>query len=151
MSDKFAQYRKTPIASGARDAEPPKPEGYVAFGTKDNSRSLRIQRANDPGRSPRYAYLLDITYDDVSWTSFTLIYNFMMVLVRGKNLQAVVMAIDLNSADFIQEFDLDRWEKPKDGNAPMIESIQVVVKQSGPPIGDTEKASARPDAGARPH
>jgi len=42
----------------------------------------------------------------------------MMVLVRGKNLQTVVFAIENGMADFIQEFDFKRWPEPTDATAP---------------------------------
>ena len=43
------------------------------------------------------------------------------------------------SADFIQEFDPDRWQMPKDDKAPFIESIEVIVQESGPSIADSER------------
>jgi hypothetical protein len=41
--------------------------------------------------------------------------------------------------DFIQEFDPDRWEKPKAEAAAFIESIEVVVQQSGSWSADSEQ------------
>jgi hypothetical protein len=49
----------------------------------------------------------------------------MSVLVRGRNLQEIVFAIQNNMAVYIQEFDPDRWPKPKDDKAPFIENIDV--------------------------
>ena len=76
-------------------------------------------------------------------------YSFMMmVLVEGLNLQPVVMALQMGTADFIQEFDADRWQKPNDEKAPFIESIKVVLQEGGPPMPEkgkegNEKAQGR--------
>jgi len=65
-----------------------------------------------------------------------LVYTVLMVRVEGKNLQKLVFAIENGMADFIQEFDAERWAKPADAKAPLIESIEVKVTESGSPSGD---------------
>jgi hypothetical protein len=60
------------------------------------------------------------------------------VKVRGTNLLPIVTALELGTADYIQEFDAERWAKPKDPKAPLIESIEVVVKENGPEVEETE-------------
>jgi len=137
MTDPLAQFRKG--STGRSEATPSAPEGYVAFGAKDRVERLKIHRAMAPTRSPGYAHLLDVVYDGAFGTNLVLVYTFLMVLVRGKNLQNIVMALETGTADFIQEFDPERWAKPKDGNAPFIESIEVVVQESGPSIAEAEK------------
>ncbi|MEI2722164.1 MAG: hypothetical protein V9H26_01060 [Verrucomicrobiota bacterium] len=62
-----------------------------------------------------------------------------MVCIRGRNLQPIISSLELSTTDFIQEFDADRWSKPKDEKAPFIESIEVVVQENGPPISESEK------------
>jgi len=141
MSDPLAQYRKPP----------PPPGEYVAFDAKDNVSRLKIGRANDPTRSPGYNYLLDVVYDGEFGTNFTLIYTFLMVLVRGRNLQPVVMALQMGTADFIQEFDPDRWQMPKDEKAPFIESIHVVVQDSGSSVADSEQSGNQREKGLTRH
>ena len=140
MSDPLAAYRKKPIESGATMKPPLGTDEYVAFDAKDKVDRLKIRRANDPTRSPSYAYLLDVVYDGPYGTNFVLVFTFLMVLVRGRNLQKLVTAVEMGVADFIQEFDPDRWQKPKDEAAPFIESIEVVVQESGPSIADSEGA-----------
>lgn len=138
MNDPLAQFRKRPAGIGA-DTPPPKDsDEYVAFDAKDKVDRLKIRRANDPTRSPGYAYLLDIVYDGPYGTNFVLVFTFLMVLVRGRNLQNVVSALEMGTADFIQEFDPDRWQAPKDDKTPFIESIEVIVQESGPSIADSE-------------
>lgn len=141
MGDPLAQYRKKSPVAASLQAETGEPEGYVAFDAKDKVERLKIRRGMAPTRSPGYAYLLDIVYDGPFGTNFVLVYTFLMVLVRGKNLQLVVKALEAGTADFIQEFDPDRWEKPKDDKAAFIESIEVVVQENGQSISDAESSA----------
>ena len=133
MNDPLAQYRKKPVGPVAEPPPPKGPEEYVAFDAKDKVDRLSIRQANAPYRTPAYGYLLDITHDGPYGTNFVLYYSFMMmVMVEGKNLQPVIMAIQMGTAEFIQEYDPDRWPKPKDSKAPFIESIKVIMEQGGP-------------------
>lgn len=147
MGDPLAQYRRKPIApSGPSSGPPTGADDYVAFDAKDKLDRVRIRRAMAPTRSPGYAYLLDVVYDGPYGTNFVLVFTFMVVLVRGRNLQPVVAALEGGMADFIQEFDADRWKVPTDPKAPFIESIEVIVKEEGPTI-----AEAEPLPGGKPH
>ena len=56
-----------------------------------------------------------------------LVYTVLMVLVRGKNLQKLVFAIENGHADYIQQFDPARWQKPTEADATIIDSIEVKV------------------------
>ena len=127
--DPLAAYRKFPHA--ATGTPPPgEPEKYMAFGTKDRVFRLRIRNADDSIHAPGYNILLNLLYDKQG-THFILTYSVMMVLVRGKNLQKVVFAIENGMADYIQEFDFKRWPEPTDTTAPVIESIEVKVIENG--------------------
>src|SRR5277367_1719000 len=126
--DPLAQWRKTPRAPTS--TLPPEPEKYAAFATKDKVFRLRIRGADDSIYAPGYNILLNLLYDKQG-THFILTYSVMMVLVRGKNLQKVVFAIENGMADFIQEFDFKRWPEPTDATAPFIESIEVKVIDNG--------------------
>ena len=138
MNDPLAAFRNKPAGLGTGTPPPKSTDEYVAFDAKDKVDRLKIRRANDPTRSPSYAYLLDVVYDGPYGTNFVLVFTFLMVLVRGRNLQKLVTAVEMGVADFIQEFDPDRWQKPKDEAAPFIESIEVVVQESGPSIAESE-------------
>jgi hypothetical protein len=128
--DPLAQFRKTPVPPGGT-LPPKEAEEYTAFGTKDKVFRLRIRSAAAPVNSPGYNILLNVIYDGDHWTHFMLVYTVLAVLVRGKNLKNAVFAIENGMADFIQEFDPERWEKPKDANAALIESIEIKVIESG--------------------
>lgn len=134
--DPLAQFRKTPVPAGG-PLPPKEAEEYTAFGTKDKVFRLRIRSAAAPVNSPGYNILLNVIYDGDHWTHFMLVYTVLAVLVRGKNLKNAVFAIENGMADFIQEFDPERWEKPKDANAALIESIEIKVIESGSHVSDT--------------
>jgi hypothetical protein len=139
-NDPLAQFRKAPVTpAGEGPSKPKETDEYVAFGTKDKVFRLRIRRAMAPTRSPGYPYLLDVVYDGSYGTNFVLVFTFLMVLVKGRNLQKLVFALENGMADYIQEFDPDRWEKPKDETAAFIESIEVVVQESASSVSGAEK------------
>lgn len=147
MSDPLAQFRRQPASGAGSRPAGQEPDGYAAFGTKDRVERLKIRRAADPTRSPGYCYLLDIAYDGPFGTNFVLVYTFLLVMVRGRNLQPVIMALETGTADFIREFDAGTWAKPTDAKAPFIESIEVVVKESGDGVAEAEKIGTAP----KPH
>lgn len=149
MSDPLAQYRKRPAS--APQAATGEPEGYVAFAARDRAERLRIRRANDPTRSPGYRDLWDIIYDGPFGTNFVLVYAFMMVAVRGRNLQHLIVALETGMADFIQEFDPERWAKPSDPNAPFIESIEITIPESAPSLPEMDKHLGGGSSTSKPH
>ena len=140
MTDPLAQYRKKPDGVVAQPPPPKGPDEYVACDAKDRVARLKLRRASDedPTRSPGYHYLLDVVYSGPNVTHLVMLYTFLIVKVRGTNLLPIVTALELGTADYIQEFDSERWAKPKDPKAPLIESIEVVVKENGPEVEETE-------------
>ena len=129
--DPLAEFRKTPPAPRGGPIPPKGTDEYVAFGTKDKVNRLRIRSVMAPVNSPGYHILLNVVYDGEFGTNFVLLFTVLMVLVRGKNLQRVVFAIENGQADFIQEFDPDKWQKPTDANAAIIESIEIKIIEGG--------------------
>ena len=152
MSDPLAQYRRKPIGSVAEPPPPKGPDEYMAFDAKDNVERLSIRQADRQARTPSYGYLLDIAHDGAG-TSFMLYYSFMMlVLVEGRNLQPVIMAIQMGTAEFIQEYDSQRWPMPsKDSKTPFIESIKVVMEQGGPSLSPKKKSDDVKERGRSLH
>ncbi|MGA2871204.1 MAG: hypothetical protein ABSF34_18835, partial [Verrucomicrobiota bacterium] len=51
--------------------------------------------------------------------------------LEGANLHKMIFAIENGMADFIQEFDPERWQKPTAADAPLIDSIEVRITDSG--------------------
>jgi hypothetical protein len=127
VNDPLSQFRKTTTGSKGEMVPPAEGEEYAAFGTKDRVRRLRIRSTTAPVNAPGYNILLNVVSDGQDGTNFILVYSVLMVLVRGRNLQKMVFAIENEMADFIQEFDPDKWQKPTDATAPVIESIEIKV------------------------
>lgn len=128
--DLLAQYRRTTGSNPVGKAVPTDSNEYVAFGVRDKVHRLRIRSLAAPVNSPGYNILLNVVYDGEQGTHFMLVYTVLMVLVRGKNLQKLVFAIENGHADFIQEFDPARWQKPTAADAAVIDSIEVRSKES---------------------
>jgi len=138
--DPLAAHRKKPLAT----TESKEQQGYVAFDAKDKVTRLQIRCAMQPTHAPGYSYLMNVIYDGPYGTNFVLVFHFMSVLVRGKNLQPVIAALESGSAEFIQEFDDQIWEAPKDEKAPVITSIQIEANASVPKLADFEKTATKP-------
>jgi hypothetical protein len=125
--DPLAAFRRKPGEGETTPALNKEAETYAAFGGKDRVERLQIRRVLAPTRAPRYLHLYDMAFDGHFGTNFVLFYDFMVVMVRGKNLQGLVSALQLGTVDFIQEYHADVWDKSAD-DAPLIESIEVVVQ-----------------------
>lgn len=125
--DLLAQFRRTATSGSAvkPPTAPPVPEEYVAFAAKDRALYLDIRLTTPPYHSPRNNLLINVAHDGPMGTNFLVTYTTMSVLVSGSNLQEVVFAIQNQMAGYIQEFDRDKWPKPKDSKAPFIERIEV--------------------------
>lgn len=137
MADPLAPYRKGPGLGRGGFAAPPAPappdqppEAYLAFATKDKVDRLKIRPAMSPWRAPSYVHLLDVTSDGPFGKNFTLIFTILTVLVRGRNLQAVVAALESGNAEFIQQYYPDLWPPPADG-APVIELLEIHASDPG--------------------
>ena len=137
--DPLSQFRKTPnIPAGGNAIPPAGIEDYVAFGTKDKVGRLRVCCALPLVHSPSYNLLLDVVSDGKFGTNFVLVFTVLLVMVKGKNLQKMVFALENGMADYIQEFDPERWEKPKDDTAAFIESIEIKVTESSMITSETK-------------
>ena len=120
MTDLLAAYRRKPIVEADKV-----PSGYVGFGGKDRVERLKIRFAKGLTHAPGYFYLRNISYDGEHGTNCVLLFDFMVVLLKGKNLQSLISSLMLGTVDFIQEFNPDVWVKPSDDSA-LIESIEII-------------------------
>ena len=137
--DPLSQFRKTPnIPTGGNTIPPVGIEEYAAFGTKDKVGRLRVCCALPLVHSPGYNLLLDVVSDGKFGTNFVLVFTVLLVMVKGKNLQKMVFALENGMADYIQEFDPERWERPKDDTAAFIESIEIKVTESSMITSETK-------------
>ena len=136
--DPLSQYRKTSPASVGGTVSPIETDEYLAFGTKDKVGRLRVCCALPLVHSPSYNLLLDVVSDGKFGTNFVLVFTVLLVMVKGKNLQKMVFAIENGMADYIQEFDPERWAKPNDDTAAFIESIEIKVTESSMIASETK-------------
>jgi hypothetical protein len=80
--------------------------------------------------APSYRYLMDVAFNGQYGTEIALIYSFLMVKIKGRNLQPVIAAILENSCNFIQDYHPGEFSQvPQD--APYIESIEIVTGREG--------------------
>lgn len=99
-------------------------EEYAAFKPVDREvKRLGIRPVSGPWFRMSNHYLQYITEDGGRGRIFHLTCGFLVVEVRGKQLQPVIHAIDRECCEFIQAFDPAKWELPEVG-APLIESIK---------------------------
>lgn len=143
MSDKdpfahiLAQGKRDPLLrlhKPASDVEaelvPPvaDPRHYEAFEVGQRPARLIIQCANGPSHSPAYGLLVNVIYDRRFGGSFVLVFNFMAITVTGRNLAAVVHAINHHRCSAITEFDAKAFDPPA-RDSPSIERIEVQLGQ----------------------
>jgi hypothetical protein len=136
--DILAPYRKKPLAPPGAFATPGGKADYAAFVTKDHVPCLRIRRKNFLTYAVGYNILLINTYDDDKGKIILLHFSVMKVKIEGRNLQALIHALNSKKVDSVLEFDPDRWAMPTDVNAPFIESIEVVVDHGDGALGESK-------------
>jgi hypothetical protein len=113
----------------ARAAPAPVQSGYEAYRRAD-SRQVRLKlRPKDRAwERINYGYLQRIVEDGDFGTQIGLVYSFAVVIIKGRNLQPVIDAIDAEQCEVVQQFDSERWEKPLDPKAAFVERIEFHVQ-----------------------
>ena len=122
--DLLAQYRRGTGSSPTGKTPPPDANEYAAFGVREKPARLRIRSNTAPVNAPGYNILLNVVYDNEG-THFMLVYTVLMVLVRGRNLQKLIFALENNNCDFIQQYDPTKWQKPTAADAAVIDMIEI--------------------------
>jgi hypothetical protein len=132
-SEQLQKLRDAASLPGKPDMETqPVPEGYQAFTAVDRTpRRLRICPANRAWERVTYGYLYRIVENGPYGTQIALVFNFMVVIIKGKNLQLIADAIDREQCEAVWMYDYDpeRWEKPRDESAPFVASIEIHVEK----------------------
>lgn len=126
QSDPLAVFKRTPILD--RQQSEPLPlsndDEYLAFHAVDrDQKRLSARAVGLAWVHASYSFLQYVTEDAGRGRMFYIIYGFMVIEVRGRNLSPVVDAIRRDACAFIQQFDPARWPKPKDKSLPIIDSI----------------------------
>ena len=145
MNDPLAQFRKErTIRTAANDNKASKigtgKKPYEAFdSTGKPSPYLEIRCTFQPSQSPQSRFFMAAVFSADYEDAFTLLYSFMAVEVKGRNLKEVRRAIQISRCEFIQEYNENEFLKPgKD--APVIESIRFITGEKLDDILSAHKA-----------
>jgi hypothetical protein len=79
-----------------------------------------------PSQAPQSRFLMAVVFSADYDEAFSLIYSFMAVEVKGKNLNQVRRAIQNGKCEFIQEYHENEFDKPAK-NDPVIEAINFIT------------------------
>ena len=102
---------------------------YAAFTVAERRPArLKIRPARRAWERMTYNYLQYISEDGIYGTQLALVFAFSVVIIKGRNLHALVDAIDAELCESVQEFDASRWDLPADPKAPFVESIKIHVQ-----------------------
>jgi hypothetical protein len=122
--EQFRRKEAPPPQAAPATGKPP----YEAYKAQDRKpERLEIRRVLGEGHAPSYRYLMDIAFNGSFGTEIVLIYSFMVVKIRGKNLQPVIYALLESRCDFIQDYHPDEFMPWRDMDAPLIETIEIVT------------------------
>ena len=106
---------------------------YEAFdSTGKPSPYTEIRCVLQPSQSPQARFFLAAVFSADFDDAFTLLYSFMAVEVKGKNLREVRQAIQNGRCEFIQEYHENEF-LPPGKSEPVIESIRFIA---GEKLGD---------------
>ena len=75
-----------------------------------------------------YAYLQRIVTEGDKGTRLALIWAFAVVVIEGRNLQELDLALAQERIDAIHAFDPARYDRPADHAAPFIDKIEIRVQ-----------------------
>lgn len=126
----FDKYLSIPGKPPREETPPPAGGGlppYQAFDAKDRPECVELRLANGIHRAPTYTYLLDVISDGWQGTEISLLFSFMMVEIRGRNLQSVARSLVKRECAGLYEFNPERFTPPAP-DAPVIERMEIVVK-----------------------
>ncbi len=143
MNDPLAQYRRgqastSPSGQSRKIAEKREYEAYDKRGK--SCPYTEIFCASQPSQSPQSRFLLSVVFSADFDDAFTLLYSFMAVEVRGKNLKEVRQAIQMGRCEFLQEYSVSEFLPPAKG-VPVIESIRFIAGEKLDDILSTYKAA----------
>lgn len=100
-------------------------QAFAVFDKMDKSTRLQFRSTQGLTHSVSYNCLLDVCYDGFHGTELTLLYNFMKINIKGKNLQTMISAIERHECSYLQDFDAKCFHPPK-ANEVLVEMIEIV-------------------------
>lgn len=161
--DLLEQFRGAPAPSRATAAVPPpvaEPAPTPPARARNTGQVYQALRVAE-GRQQRlklrprrrawerinYGYLQRIVEDGRFGTQLGLVFSFAVIIIKGRNLQAVADAIDQERCESLTQFDPERWARLSDPAAPYIEGmefhVQTRVEASDQLLADIEAEDKR--------
>ena len=150
INDPLVQFRKEQTTrTAANDNKASKigtgKKPYEAFdSTGKPSLYTEIRCVLQPSQSPQSRFFMAAVFSADYDDAFTLLYSFMVVEVKGRNLKEVRRAIQTGRCEFIQKYNENEFLKPSK-DAPVIESVCFIAGEKLEDILSTYKAG-RQDA-----
>jgi hypothetical protein len=118
------------------------PHHYAAYGSGNRSQErLEIRQVLGAWHAPSYRYLMDVVFNGRYGTEIVLTYSFLLVEIRGRNLQPVISAILEGTCTFIQDYHPNEFTPPAE-DEPVIESLKLVVRGDEEEQGDRKRKEA---------
>jgi hypothetical protein len=111
----------------AHEATTPEESGYRAFSVLEKGISDFLSIVRVEGLVRRFSYngLVEIADDGDLGTQIVLVFNFgPVVFIYGKSLSKAVLSLCFRRAEYLQEFNPERWGEPEKGE-PVIEKIVI--------------------------
>ncbi|WP_156025289.1 hypothetical protein [Thermogemmatispora carboxidivorans] len=145
-SDPLSQFRSGKPAQGAGGYLRSQAGGKQPYKAYDSSGKpspyIEIRCVTQPSQAPLSRFLMAVVFSSDFDDAFTLIYSFMAVEVKGRNLREVRLAIQQSRCEFIQEYHENEF-LPPGKDAPVIESIRFITGDKLEDILAVHKAGER--------
>ncbi|HEU5375750.1 MAG TPA: hypothetical protein VFV38_09945 [Ktedonobacteraceae bacterium] len=142
MGDQLSRFRREQPATKANAPvnTTAGKRAYEAFDkTGKPSPYTEIRCVTQPSQSPQSRFFMAAVFSNDFDDAFTLIYSFMAVEVRGKNLKEIRRAIQNGRCEFIQEYHENEFSMPAKGE-PVIEAIRFITGEKLDDILSVHKA-----------
>lgn len=128
MSDQLSRFRREAVA---RPSSPAKESAgkriYEAFDTTGKpSPYTEIRCIMQPSQSLQGRFLTAVIFSADFDNAFTLLYSFIAVEVKGRNLREVRRAIQSGRCEFIQEYHENEFQEANK-TTPIIETIKFIT------------------------
>jgi hypothetical protein len=128
LKDPLSEFRSTkPAPASVASARITGKRPYEAYDKKGRPCPYtEIRCTAQPSQSPQSRFFLAAVFSADFDEAFTLLYSFMAVEVRGRNLREVRQAIQNSRCEFIQEYHEQEFLPPGKDD-PVIESIRFIT------------------------
>jgi ribonuclease HII len=130
MDDPLARFQREQLAHAISNKEEQNIrqgiQNYQAFALIEKTEKttrLQIRCCKGLTHSCSYSCLQDVCYDGSYGTELKLLFSFMQVKIKGKNLQTLITAIEKHECAYIQDYEKQLFNPPKDNDA-VIELIE---------------------------